>query len=217
MYNRAGIAPDSFPSLELMEFVQSTPCVVCSDLARAVESAARLAPGVCARISPLFREAGRPFQENTGRRATLAVWDRLSVYLWRTGRSVTDEPIEAAENRADLAVDELIGLTRDFGRVICVGHGTFNRQIGAKLLQRGWTGPAVVAQAHWSATTFLRGQEAQACSAPAAAFNPRSTPASPGGLAPAAPPTRQRHTPSARAMATDRAQFTTRRTSRLPS
>lgn len=59
-YNRAGIAESSLPPPALAAFARETPRLVCSDLQRAVASAARLAPDRPVLASPLYREVGRP-------------------------------------------------------------------------------------------------------------------------------------------------------------
>lgn len=154
-YNRAGLAPDCSPPPDLVERARGIRCLVCSDFPRAAESAARLAPQIAPRMSPLFREVGRPLPEgNTDRLARLEAWDRLSVRLWRAGRIQTDEPVETAELRVARAATELIRLTADYGQVLCVAHGMINAFVADELRRHSWIGPASVAAGHWSATAY---------------------------------------------------------------
>src|SRR5215467_12709428 len=76
-YNRAGIAADSLPPPELITATYDMPCVVCSDLPRAMASAGLLSPNHVPRALPLFREAGRPVGGHWRVRLSLTMWDRV--------------------------------------------------------------------------------------------------------------------------------------------
>jgi broad specificity phosphatase PhoE len=160
-YNRAGIAAESAPAEDIVAAVRNIDCVVCSDLARAVASADRLCPGRRARVSPQFREAGRPVGADWSIRLPLWVWDRISVLMWHIGWSVTDEPRVTARARARAAARELVALAREHQRVVCVGHGRFNAMVGAELRRMGWRGPRRTAGEHWGLSTYY-GEDAEA-------------------------------------------------------
>ena len=153
-YNRAGLDAASEPSAELVELAKSVACVVCSDLRRALESAERLRPGVQLRVSPRFREAGRPMAGNWRVRLPLGVWDRISVFLWRLGCSTCDESRTAATTRARTAARELVELAMKSDRILFVGHGMINEMIGTELLKLGWSGPAKLDDVHWGCSTY---------------------------------------------------------------
>jgi broad specificity phosphatase PhoE len=155
-YNRAGIAADSLPPPELMAVTCDMPCVVCSDMPRAIASARLLSPGREPCALPLLREAGRPIGGDWPVKLSLDMWDRISVFLWTMGLIASDESIGAARLRAQKAAFELVQLAEEFSRVLCVGHGMFNELIGQVLLDLGWNGPPRVGSRHWAATTYRK-------------------------------------------------------------
>jgi broad specificity phosphatase PhoE len=156
VYNRTGIADESTPPAELVATVGEVPVVVCSDYPRSIESAARLVPNRQPRISPVFREVGRPLQANWNVRLPLKVWDRFSVSLWNMNLISSDESIHAARRRAQEATRELVSLAEESSRVLFVGHGMINAMIGGELRRLGWQGPRRVADVFWGITTFRR-------------------------------------------------------------
>ena len=89
-------------------------------------------------------------------RLSLALWDRLSVWLWTRGLIAGDESIDAARVRAREAAEALVRLAAECRRVLCVGHGRFNALVGQALLGLGWEGPPRVANHHWAATTYRK-------------------------------------------------------------
>jgi broad specificity phosphatase PhoE len=155
-YNEAGIAADSFPSQELIAAASGVTFVVCSDLPRSMESARRLAPEAKLNILPLFREAGRPLAGNWRLKLPLSSWDHVSVALWRRGVISGDESIRAATRRAKEVAQILVGFAEASGRVLCVGHGTFNALVGLQLRKRGWEGPNQISDHHWEGGTYER-------------------------------------------------------------
>jgi len=156
LYNRTGIADESTPPAELVATVGDVAMVVCSDFPRSIESAARLVPNRQPRISPTFREVGRPLQGNWKLRLPLAVWDRFSVVLWNRNLVSGDESIHAARRRAQEATRELVSLAEESSRALFVGHGMINAMIGRELCRQGWQGPRRVDAAHWGISTFRK-------------------------------------------------------------
>jgi broad specificity phosphatase PhoE len=155
-YNRAGLAADSLPPAELIAATCDMPCVVCSDMPRAMDSARLLSPDRVPCAMPLLREAGRPVGGDWRVKLSLPMWDRISVFLWTMGSIASDESVGATRLRAQEAARELARLAEEFGRVLCVGHGMFNALIGQVLLDLGWEGPPRVRNRHWAATTYRK-------------------------------------------------------------
>ena len=155
-YNRAGIAADSLPPPELIAATYDMPCVVCSDMPRAIASASLLSPNRVPCAVPLLREAGRPVAGSWRVKLPLPIWDRVSVFLWTMGLIASDESIEAARLRTQEAAYELVRLAEEFGRVLCIGHGMFNARVGQALLGLGWEGPRRVGNRHWASTTYRK-------------------------------------------------------------
>ena len=141
-YNQAPIPADCRPPADLIEVAARARCVVCSDLPRSVTSAQLLCgPGHQVRSSALFREAGQPLSWDCIARLPLGTWDRVSVVLWRAGFNFGGESLDTARARARMAANELARLATEFGRVVCVGHGTFNSILADSLRRDRWTGP----------------------------------------------------------------------------
>ena len=153
-YDRTGISGDSAPSTELVAATRETGVVVCSNLARSIESAARLLPGHSPCVSALYREAGRPLNGNWPIRLPLDVWDHISRSLWQMNWISSDEPFHVAQTRAQDATRELVRLADEFGRVLCVGHGTLNSFLARELCGLGWQGPRRILDDYWGATVF---------------------------------------------------------------
>jgi hypothetical protein len=157
-YNRAPVrAAPTPPPPELIRHAAEIQCVVCSDLPRALTSSCLLCGPRCRpRASPLFREAGQPVGGDWFVRMPLGTWDRISVLLWRAGFICGDESHAVARDRVRLAAAELSRLAAEFGRVMCVGHGTFNAMVAEALRRDGWTGPARPDSTHWGSSTYRR-------------------------------------------------------------
>jgi broad specificity phosphatase PhoE len=155
-YNRAGIAAASLPPPELIAATREVPCVVCSDMPRAIASASLLSPGRVPCALPLLREAGRPVGGHWHVKLSLAMWDHISVFLWKLGLIASDESIGAARLRAQEAASELVRLAEEYSRVLCVGHGMFNALVGQALLGLGWEGPPRVGSRYWESTTYRK-------------------------------------------------------------
>jgi hypothetical protein len=155
-YNRAGIATDSLPPPELIAATSNMPCVVCSDMPRAIASASLLSPNRVPCAVPLLREAGRPVGGNWRVKLSLPMWDRVSVFLWTMGVIAGDESVGTARLRAQEAADELVRLAKEFSQVLCVGHGMFNALVGQALLGLGWEGPPQVGNRYWESTTYRK-------------------------------------------------------------
>src|SRR6185295_10179550 len=92
-YDAAGILAHSVPPAELVAATANADCLFTSDLARAIASAERLAPGRAARVSPLLRETSLEVPRWVRARWPLAVWEGCIHLHWlvqeRRGRIAT--------------------------------------------------------------------------------------------------------------------------------
>ena len=137
-YDAAGILPESAPPNELIAETARAACVVTSDLARAVASAERLAPGRATRVSPLLREMMLELPSWVRTRLPLAVWEVCIHLHWkmqeRQGRIATEEDL----GRAAQAVALLEEVARESSPVVVVTHGAFRRLLDLQLIANGW-------------------------------------------------------------------------------
>ncbi|HKQ57076.1 MAG TPA: histidine phosphatase family protein [Candidatus Eisenbacteria bacterium] len=151
-YDAAGIADDDPPPPSLIDEIAGVSTVAASDLARAIASAARLAPGREVTTSPLFREhpltiPSLPFP------VPFAVWSVLVHARW--GIDIMrghDEPSETRERSGRAAVwcREAAGRAGD-GTVAVVTHGAFRRLLARRMIAEGWRAEHPTRDyGHWS-------------------------------------------------------------------
>ena len=178
-YDAAGLADGDAPPAELVALARGAALVAASDLPRARESAARLAPDAAVVHSPLLRETPPALPSLGPVRLPLAGW-ALAVGLRLAYQSACGVPAPAAALRqAREAARWLAGLADAHGLVVAVTHATVRGLIADALAAGGWArgplprGPAR-RYAHWSAWTF--GPAAAPAPGPAPAARPAATP-----------------------------------------
>jgi broad specificity phosphatase PhoE len=141
-YDAAGIAPVDRPPAGLVAEVAGAGLVATSDLLRARDSAARLAPDRVVLVSPLFREVPLPLPGWGPRRAPLALWEALIHAQWAADlarrRALPPEAAAqvreaAAWCRASCTAPEPVA-----GPVVVVTHGVFRRFLTGALVAAGW-------------------------------------------------------------------------------
>jgi broad specificity phosphatase PhoE len=146
-YNDVGITRELPPPAAVRELASSSRCVVASDLLRARESAAWLAPSKDVRIDSELREAALP--------ESLGVATRLAPAAWLNWCK-SDETIAMTRQRTHRVADRLGALASQYGSIMVVGHGMFNWFVAHELRRRGWRGPKVLPRAYWAAAQFER-------------------------------------------------------------
>ncbi len=112
--------------------------VYASDKRRSVETARALFPNAEILSSELYRESALP--------TALPHWVRLpfvqSLALarcaWFVGYAPGVEKLAQTRSRAARAASDLITQANDQEQAVLVGHGLFNRFIGARLKTQGW-------------------------------------------------------------------------------
>src|SRR6476620_3098650 len=101
-YDAAGILPQSSPPAALVAATAEADCILTSDLARALASAERLAPGRTARVSPLLREMELEIPRWVRARWPLAVWEVCIHLHWlmqeRRGAIAAPAELKRAED-----------------------------------------------------------------------------------------------------------------------
>lgn len=156
-YDAAGILDDSAPPAELVAVAARAECLVTSDLARAVASAERLAPGKPVRISPLLREMELEIPRWVRARWPLPVWEVCIHLHWlmkeRRGTIAELSDVKRASNAAALLDD----VSREAPTVVVVTHGAFRRVLALQLATSGWAADRRErGYRNWSAWPFRR-------------------------------------------------------------
>lgn len=149
-YNNAGLSPTSTPTDEALSIAKKCNTVVCSHLARSIESASALGFTETTLNSALFNEAELPTVNLNHPRLSPKVWAVLLRILWLLGYSTNSESFKQAKIRASEAADTLIDLATHHSSVLFIGHGVYNRILVNELLARGWSGPKNPGTVHWS-------------------------------------------------------------------
>jgi broad specificity phosphatase PhoE len=147
------------PSLIARVLADRAAVIVASDMVRARESAALLAPGAPELTSPLLREVDLPIPGwLRWLRAPVGGWIVLSRMAWMMGATEpgpSAESFRAALARAGEAAGWLAGLAAQRGDVLAVTHGGFRRLLAPALCRRGWRGRAwPISSPNWSSWTL---------------------------------------------------------------
>ena len=137
-YDAAGIVGDSSPPSALTAEAAAAQTIVSSDLARALASAERLAPGRAITVSPLLRETHLAIPGWAFGRLPLLAWSAVLHLYWKyriwRGTDVTPQERE----QADAAADWLMTLAGKNSTVVAVTHGVFRRSLARQLARGGW-------------------------------------------------------------------------------
>lgn len=142
-YETSRLVPGIGPPRALVEEISAAHMLACSDLPRAMESAALLAAGRSVTISPHFRELTLPipFAGWALPRAPLPVWELLGHLQWGLdilrGRDVEPGAREQALLAAEWCRDIVHELPADACAAV-VTHGVFRRLLARTLEQSGW-------------------------------------------------------------------------------
>jgi broad specificity phosphatase PhoE len=155
-YNALGLSKTSLPPAETQELAALSPCVVCSDLRRSIESAQYLAPGRDIEIDPELREASLPDSLDIPLTLPPGAWLVIARVAWWLNVGRAADSLAQTRVRASLATDRLCARADLRGSVLVVGHGMFNRFIAAELKRRRWRGPTLLPWAYWAAAQFTR-------------------------------------------------------------
>jgi broad specificity phosphatase PhoE len=151
-FDEGGIKEAMLIPEEVRRLATTIKLVIASDQPRARQSAARLARKTV--IDPDLREARITQTFRTGLHAPAALWLGVARVAWWFDFAPSEEPITAARARAERVTDKLVGLAREHGRVLVVGHAIFNSLIARRLRTLDWSGPLVPPSRYWSLATY---------------------------------------------------------------
>lgn len=158
-YDAAGIAHDDHPPASVQAEVARADLLAASDYARALESAARIAPGRDVQLSPLFREIPLATPHWAPSRAPFGAWGAFIHLEWTLetlrGRSVPTNDLprvqEAVRWCRDVSSRPSPEVSSATGTVAIVTHGVFRRELSRALCRDGWRFAAGRrSYAHWS-------------------------------------------------------------------
>lgn len=153
-YDLSGIV--GAPPKETVAAIQGGHFVVCSHLARSVESAKALGcPEVHVR-DPLFRETAIPHFGGGSIPLPIGVWIVVLRLMWLFGFSRNGESLENARKRARKAAAKLVELAEAHQNVLLVGHGFMNHFIAKELRKGGWLGPSKPGRGYWGYGSYER-------------------------------------------------------------
>jgi broad specificity phosphatase PhoE len=153
-YNASPLSELSKPALALQQLAQDCKFIVCSDLSRSIESAERIGKDKILLKSPQFSEAGLPYSNRVALRLPPLVWAAIFRVLWLLGYASNAESYGSAKIRAKQALSELVQLSKEYGHIMYIGHGIFNRLIVKELLKNGWRGSKRPSREYWGFTNY---------------------------------------------------------------
>ncbi|WP_349572441.1 histidine phosphatase family protein [Azotobacter salinestris] len=156
-YNEADVAGHELPD-RLVALAAEAGVVVCSSVARCVQSRALLGTDCCRQPDPLFAEAHLPYPDWPFPRLPASLWRLLFRSAWFCGFARHTEPIRESNRRAGAAADRLVQLAEAHGSVLLMGHGIMNVLIARQLRRRGWAGPRhLLMKGYWHASVYRKG------------------------------------------------------------
>lgn len=154
LYDLSGIV--DAPPTETAAAIQGGHVVVCSHLARSIESAKALGFLEVHVTDPLFCETAIPHFGSGSARLPVSAWLVVLRFMWLFGFSRNSESLIAARRRARQAAKRLIELAERHQNVVLVGHGFINHFIAKELRKSGWVGPSTPGKGFWGYGIYER-------------------------------------------------------------
>lgn len=145
---------NDWPPARSVNIARQATVVVCSPLPRAHSSLSRLGLRPHA-VDKIFSEVEIPLLRVGQLQLPTTLWLTLLRLLWFCGYAGESESLPLARQRAALAADKLITLSRR-GTVLLVGHGIMNKMIARELRKRGWQAEKHASSRHWSSAIYHR-------------------------------------------------------------
>jgi len=126
--------------------------VVASPLPRAQSSLEKLGLQAAA-VDPVFSEVSLPLMRLGYPNLPPAFWLFMLRILWLGGYAGSVESYRQAQQRAQLAADRLIELSKQ-GNVLLAGHGIMNKLIARQLRKQGWLAEKHASSRYWSTAIY---------------------------------------------------------------
>jgi broad specificity phosphatase PhoE len=156
-YDEHGICEEDKIPTATLEAMKKAELIISSPLPRALQSVKALRPSCHVEIVEWMREVDIPipFAGVRWLRLPTAVWLVFSRVCWLYGYSSSGvESYQEAKKRAKYAADVLCQYANRYGSIVVVGHGWFNRFVGAALKKKGWKPTASPSAKHWHAVLY---------------------------------------------------------------
>jgi broad specificity phosphatase PhoE len=153
-YDQAPLDRTLQPSDEARSIAAGCGRVVCSDLARSIESAAVLGHDVVHLRDEMFREILMPHAPLSYPTLSAVGWVMIFRTLQFFGYSMGAESLAAGNRRAARCAARLIELVHGQPRVLFIGHSAMNYLIARRLNRLGWVGPDPRLQRYWGVMRF---------------------------------------------------------------
>ena len=138
------------PPENTLNMAKQNNIIVCSSLARSINSAKALDESKILTASEVFQETKVPHCSSGSISLPIKAWIVIHRFAWLLGYSHNGESFSATKQRAKLAANELIRLANEYKSVLLVGHGLMNFFIARVLIANNWTGPFHPGSKHWS-------------------------------------------------------------------
>lgn len=154
-YDTSGIRHDSPPPVALSHVVAAATHVLSSDMPRALQSAALLAPQRPVKSDAVFREAALSIPD-WPTRLPLRGWGTIIYLRWHF-RTLLARPEDAHHRqRAAIAAAQLAALVEDGSSACVITHGVFRKLLSRELRGLGWTmTERRGGYSHWSSWHFV--------------------------------------------------------------
>lgn len=153
-YNAAGIDNACEAPRHAVEQARRCAFVVCSNLARSLESARVIGVERVAVCSPMFREMEMPFAAWKFPRLSPSAWSIFFRLAWLLGHATGAESFRAAKARARSCAEQLADSAATHGNVLFVGHGSLNWFIARHLRRMGWSCATRPPAKHWECSVY---------------------------------------------------------------
>jgi len=153
-YNSSHLAQPPLASEAALNHANTCNALVCSDLARSIDSAKALNKEKIILSDAIFNEAGLPAANWKILKLSPKIWAVLFRILWLFGYSKNSESFREAKKRAADAVRILIKLAYKHEHILFIGHGVYNRILANELRKTGWSGPKNPGASYWSFAVY---------------------------------------------------------------
>ena len=155
-YNTSLLHHDARPPPSLLAYAEQCPLLLCSKLARSLDSARALGVARPLIFDAIFDEAGMPSANWSAPKMSPRLWLVFFRLSWLLGYRKHSESVAEARRRAVTAAARLETLAREQGRILLLGHGFFNRMIVRELIKAGWAGPVRPSRHFWGLSVYRK-------------------------------------------------------------
>jgi len=136
-YNNADIKSEFSSKEEINNLLNKTDILICSNLKRSIRSI-EIFNKTPFKTSAIFNEAELPFSNWNLLKLNPTIWLVFFRILWLFGYSQNCESYKQTKQRAKIATQKLIELSKQNKTIILVGHGIMNKLIQKELILKNW-------------------------------------------------------------------------------